>query len=121
MVNRKSISLAVIAVLSVALLLLNGCVPAQEGETGGFNLTAVIMVVVLIALFYLLILRPVRKRQKEQQKLLADLRIGDQVIAAGGIYGIIESMDDESLVIRVESGAKIRVIKQNLMLKRTLN
>ncbi|MBN1191017.1 MAG: preprotein translocase subunit YajC [Dehalococcoidales bacterium] len=76
------------------------------------------MIVILFAMIYFLILRPARKRQKDQQNLLAELKIGDKVIAAGGIYGEIESMDEDSLVIKVESGAKIRVTKQGIQIKR---
>lgn len=109
-----------VSILSTAgLLLFSGCtVAATEENPEGFNWTAVIMIVILFAMIYFLILRPARKRQKDQQNLLAELKIGDKVIAAGGIYGEIESMDEDSLVIKVESGAKIRVTKQGIQIKR---
>jgi len=102
------------------LMLLSSCVPDSTGEGGGFNVTSVIMVVALIALFYFLIFRPMRKRQKDQQKLLSELRPGDKVIAAGGIYGEVESISEDSVVLKVESGARIRVTKQGIMIKRQL-
>ncbi len=101
------------------LLMLNGCVPAAAGEsTGEFNWTAVIMAVVLVGLVYFFIFRPMKNRQKEQQNLIAALKVGDQVITAGGVYGEVDSIDEESLVIKVESGAKIRVLKQGVLVRR---
>ena len=114
---KKIKLMGLLAGLLAASLWLNGCT-ANEAESGWFNWTAVIMVVFLIVLSYFAIVRPMRKRQKEQQKLMSGLKPGDQVIAAGGIYGEIESIAEESLVIKVESGAKLRVTKQNLMVRR---
>ena len=98
--------------------MLNGCTTNGDG-TGGFNWTAVVMVVVLVILSYFSIIRPMRRRQKEQQKLMAALKPGDQVIAAGGIYGEVVKINDDSLVIKVESGVQIRVTKQGLMVRRS--
>jgi preprotein translocase subunit YajC len=43
---------------------------------------------------------------------------GDKVITAGGIFGTIEAVDDETLIIKVESGATIRVLMNSIMVKR---
>jgi preprotein translocase subunit YajC len=110
---------SLLAIALAGLLLLSGCIPTSSGESQGFNWTAVIMVVVLILMAYFLLLRPARKRQADQQKLIAELKPGDQVIAAAGIYGVIDRIDDESVVIIVESGAKIRVLKQGLITRRS--
>jgi preprotein translocase subunit YajC len=105
--------------MTAASLVLSGCFPASdETDSSSFNWTAVIMVAVLLILIYFLIIRPQNSRRKEQQKLLSELKPGDQVIAAGGIYGEVESILEDSVVIRVESGAKIRVMKQGLMIKK---
>ena len=68
--------------------------------------------VFMFAIFYFLIVRPQRQRQQEQQKALAALKVGDRVITIGGVYGQIDSMDERSVVIRVESGALLRVHRQ---------
>ncbi len=102
-------------------LVLTGCITAsdQTESSDTFNWTAVVMVIILLLLLYFLIIRPQNSRRKEQQKLLSELKPGDQVIAAGGIYGEVDSISEESVVIKVESGAKIRVMKQGLMIKRS--
>ena len=68
--------------------------------------------VLMFAFFYFLIIRPQRKRQQEHQATLATLKVGERVITIGGLYGEIESMRDDSLVLRVESGASIRFSRQ---------
>jgi preprotein translocase subunit YajC len=120
MVTKNTILTLGFLVGLLGLLSLSGCVPTADGEAdgGGFNYTAVAMVVVLLGLLYFMIIRPQNSRRKVQQKLISELKPGDQVIAAGGIYGEVESISEESVVIKVESGAKIRVMKQGLMIKR---
>jgi preprotein translocase subunit YajC len=117
--RSRLLSFIVLAGLFAVLSLLSGCAPTETGENPGFNWLAVIMVVILLILIYFFLIRPMNKRRKEQQKLMAVLRPGDHVIAAGGIYGVVENISEESLVIRVESGAKIRVTKAGLMIKRS--
>jgi len=45
---------------------------------------------------------------------MQELRRGDKVITAGGIYGVVESLSDDSIVIKVESGATIRVARDSV-------
>ena len=121
MTSKKTIFLGILAALS-AMFLLTGCVPANgtSGEgSGGFSWMTIVMVVALIAIFYFLIIRPQSTRRKEQQKMMEGLQPGDRVITAGGIYGEIESVSEDSVVIKIESGAKMRVTKQALVVKRS--
>ena len=55
--------------------------------------------------------RPIRQREKQHDELVEDIQRGDLVITAGGIYGRVESIDEDSVVLKVESGATIRVTK----------
>lgn len=63
----------------------------------------IIMLVVLFALMYLFVLRPQQKKQKEEQKLRDDVRVGDQITTIGGIMGRVVTVREDSLVI--ETGA----------------
>jgi len=74
----------------------------------------IIFLVAIFLMFYFLMIRPQRKRQKEHEELISQLRGGDSVITAGGIYGRIESVGQDSVVVRVESGATIRVAKGSI-------
>ena len=75
--------------------------------------------VFMFVVFYFLIIRPQRKRQQDQQAILAALKPGDRIITIGGIYGQIENMNEDSLVIKVESGTNIRIARQAVAYKQT--
>jgi len=76
-----------------------------------------IFIVVLFGLMYFVLIRPQRKRQREHQDMLTELQKGAKVITAGGIYGQIESVSDDSFVLRIESGASIRIAKSSVIAK----
>ena len=78
----------------------------------------IIFLVVIFVMFYFFMIRPQRKRQKEHEELLSQLRSGDRVITAGGIYGRVESVDQDSVVLRVESGATMSVDRSSVAGKR---
>ena len=81
------------------------------------TLTLLFFMLLMFAGFYLLIIRPQQKRQKKQQEMLAELKRGDRVVTIGGIYGIIEAIDEKSLVIKTESGAQLRLVRGGVAMK----
>ena len=112
--------LGLLAVLMVSLLILGGCIPQEtpaEGE-GGFPFQTILLLVVLFGLMYLILIRPQRKRQKEHQQLVAELRRGDKVITAGGIYGQIESVSEDTIVLRIGTETTVKVAKSSVALRR---
>ncbi len=76
------------------------------------------IVVLLVAMFYFLTIRPIRQREKQHDQLVIELEKGDMVITAGGVYGEVDAIDEDSVVLKVESGAKIRVTKGGVVAKR---
>ncbi|HEU67920.1 MAG TPA: preprotein translocase subunit YajC [Candidatus Acetothermia bacterium] len=79
-------------------------------------ITLVVMLVAFAAIFYFLLIRPQRRRQKEHRDLLGSLKRGDRVVTAGGILGTIEEMSDDSVVLVVEDG-KLRLSKGSIVAK----
>jgi preprotein translocase subunit YajC len=68
--------------------------------------------VLMFAAMYFLLIAPQRKKQKEHEKMLAALAAGDEVVTAGGIYGVITQVKDDRFVIRIGSdNAKVEVGK----------
>jgi len=116
--KNKILNLGLIVGLVITLASIGGCVPA--GEPGGeANIwTMLIPLVLIVAIFYFIMIRPQRKKQKEHQQLVEELKRGDRVITAGGIYGVIESTSEDSIVIKVESGTTIRVARNSVTIKR---
>ena len=113
MEKNKMLNLGLIVGVVVSLLFIGGCVPA-EGQEGGFDPTIIIFMVLIFGIFYFLFIRPQRKRRKEHQELVEELKVGDRVITIGGIYGKIESLSQDSVVLRIESGATIRVARNGI-------
>ena len=70
----------------------------------------------LIAIFYLLLFRPQRKKQKEHQKLLSELKKGDRVVTTGGMFGTIFAIDDERnrVVIKIGDNTKLEFLKSSI-------
>ena len=117
--KRKMLILGLMVGLLITLLVfIGGCVAPEGAEGGGFDWTWIVFLVAIFAVFYFFLIRPQRKRQKEHQHLVEELQRGDRVITIGGIYGQIESISDESVVLKIESGTTIRVARSGIAGKR---
>ncbi|APV45194.1 preprotein translocase subunit YajC [Dehalogenimonas formicexedens] len=81
------------------------------------TVTLVGFMVLMFVMFYFLIIRPQQKRAKSQQAMLADLKRGDKIITIGGIFGVIEAIDEKSVVIKTESGAMLRLVRGGVAMK----
>jgi preprotein translocase subunit YajC len=68
-----------------------------------------IVLVALFGLFWLLVLRPQRRRQVEQLQMQDSLRIDDEVVTAGGIRGHVRRLDEEVLTVEIAPGVEVRV------------
>ncbi len=87
---------------------------AAETTSGSAWQVLLVYAVVIGALFYFLMVRPQRNRLRRHQELVNTLSPGDLVTTIGGIYGTIEHMDDESAVLQVEGGGRLRVARRAL-------
>ena len=116
--KNKALVLGLVAALLISVVLTGGCLPSEApaGE-GTDNWMLIVFLVLIFAVLYFLMIRPQRKRQQEHQRLVEELKKGDNVVTAGGIYGVIESLSEESIVIKVESGATMRVARGSVALK----
>ncbi|MBI2860407.1 MAG: preprotein translocase subunit YajC [Chloroflexi bacterium] len=78
----------------------------------------IIFLVLIFAAFYFLMVRPQRRRQKQHHDFVRELTRGDRVVTAGGIYGTIESLDEDSVVLKIESGTTIRIARGSVIGRR---
>ena len=84
--------------------------PAPSGGAGG-GLTAFLPLILMFVVFYFLLIYPQRKKQKQHQQMLAQLKRGDQVVVAGGIYGVIEGLTDTVAKVKVAENVLIDVAR----------
>ncbi len=70
----------------------------------------IVPMLLIFGVMYLLVIRPQSKRAKETQRMLADLKKGDEVVTTGGIIGRISGMKDNSeIILQVQEGVRLRV------------
>lgn len=124
---NKILKIGLVAGLLVtALVVFSGCFGAtstsDNGTSSGSSASSIwpmlIFLVVIFALFYFVMIRPQRKRQKEHQTMMEGLQKGDRVVTAGGIYGTIESLSEDTVVIKVEGGTTLRVARGSVAVRR---
>lgn len=126
--KRKLLIITLVIGLVTTMALLASCYPATtdtgtEDETAGSPWTSSLLmigfVVLIFVMMYFFTIRPQRKRQQEQTKMIDELRRGDKVVTIGGLYGTIENVSEDSITIRVDSGTTMRFVKSAIATKLT--
>jgi|TARA_Y100001949_G_C15750568_1_gene227692 preprotein translocase subunit YajC len=69
---------------------------------------------IMLGIFYFLLIAPMRKRQKQQDQMIKDLKTGDPVLTVGGIYGTIVGIKDDRLTLRIADQVKVNVAKSSI-------
>jgi len=91
--------------------------PPQGGGQGDpimGLLASLLPLVLIIAVFYFLLIRPQQKRAKEHRQMLENLKRGDRVITVGGVYGVVESVNPNTVVLKIAEGVKVKFSKQSV-------
>lgn len=88
-----------------------GNFPLLQAGGGGQLATTFVTFGLVFVIFYFLIIRPQHKKQKEARAMLSALKKGDRVATIGGIRGVINSVKDDSVVIKVDDNTKIEFSK----------
>lgn len=65
----------------------------------------------MIALFYFMLIRPQKRREKERQALLSAVKTGDRVLFAGGFLGVVANVKDKTLVVKIADGVKVEIVR----------
>ena len=87
---------------------------AQQPAAGG-GASFWIMIILLFSVMWLFMIRPQRKQQKELEKFRNELKKGDKVVTAGGIYGTVAEIQERSVLIKVDGEVKLRVDKNSIV------
>ena len=106
----------------VASALILAAAPPSQGapqQQGGF-LWLMIPYALIFVVFYFLMIRPTRQRQKEHSQLLAALKPGDRVVCAGGIHATVVGVTDATVQVRIADQVRVDVEKASITtVKRT--
>lgn len=88
--------------------------PAPAGGEGAAPQSGAFMFVwlgLMVALFYFMLIRPQKRREKERQALLNAVKTGDRVLFAGGILGVVANVKEKTLVVKIADGVKVEVVR----------
>lgn len=88
------------------------------GQQGGL-MGMMLPLAMFAAIFYFMIIRPQKKKQKAHDDMLASISKGDTVITAGGFFGIVRDILDDSYIIELDEGVKARILKSSISMKKT--
>jgi preprotein translocase subunit YajC len=80
--------------------------PAPGGGFGFF-----VPFIFLFVIMYFIMLRPQKKRQQEQQRLIASLKTGDRVVTSAGIHGLIANVKETTVMLKVADNVKVELEK----------
>jgi preprotein translocase subunit YajC len=75
-------------------------------------MAGLIVLALLLVVFWMVLVRPQRSRTREQQELIASLEPGDEIVTAGGLYGVIERIEGDVLHLKVADGVVLRTARR---------
>ena len=84
---------------------------AQTGAQPGFSIWPLVFI---FGLGYMLIIRPQNRMRKEQDRMRAELKNGDEVLTVGGLYGTVVGLREERIQLRISDGVRVEVARQRI-------
>lgn len=85
--------------------------PAAGQPQAGNPLLQLAPMILIFVMFYFVLIRPQRKKQQELAAQIAALKGGDQIVTNGGIYGVISSLQEKTLTLKIADNVKIKIDK----------
>ncbi len=92
---------------------------AQPGGIGGM-ISGFLPLILIFVIFYFLLIRPQSKKAKDHRNMLENLKRGDKVVTSGGIYGVIESIEPNKIILKIAENVKIKVSRSAITSLRTI-
>jgi len=77
------------------------------------------MMVLMFAILYFFMIRPQQKKAKDQKKFVEEIKKGDYIVTIGGLHGRIAEVEDDTFVVEVERGARIKFSKSAVSMEST--
>jgi len=86
----------------------------QPGGGGGSSLMSFLPIILIFVIFYFLLIRPQQKRTKDHRALLSNLKLGDQVLTSGGIYGRVTGLRDDVVTLEISDKVRVKVSRGHI-------
>ena len=83
----------------------------MEGMEGVLTMASTVLpLVLMVVVFYFLLIRPQKKKEKETQRMRNSIQVGDEIVTAGGIVGLVVSIKEDTVVIETGNDrSKVRI------------
>ena len=101
-----------------SVLPFDACVVLAMGtppEGGISPLVQLLPFALILGIFYLVILLPMRRRQKKVQEFLDALKVGDKVVTSGGLYGVVTKLGERALQIQIADRVRVEVSRSAIV------
>jgi preprotein translocase subunit YajC len=90
-----------------------GTQPGGGGGSGS-QIWSFLPIILIFVIFYFLLIRPQQKQRKEHQSLLSNLKVGDNVLTSGGIYGRVTGLKDDKVTVEISDKVRVKVNRGNI-------
>lgn len=91
----------------------------MQPEGQGSSTMSIVFLVLIFVVFWLFMIRPQVKKQKQQQKFKETIAKGDKIITIGGVHGKILEVQDTAFIIEVEGGNRLKIEKSAISMEST--
>ena len=100
-----------------------GAATGEGGAAGGAQgmVGMLFPLAVFVLIFYFFIIRPQRKRQKQHDNLISGIGRGDQIVTIGGFFGTVREVRDDTFLIELAEGVRVRILKSAVQTKRVVS
>jgi len=88
-------------------------------QAQGNNWSFPLMMVAMFAILYFFMIRPQQKKAKDQKKFTEEIKKGDYVVTIGGVHGRVAEIEDDTIIVEVERGVRIRFSKSAVSMEST--
>ncbi|NLB65616.1 MAG: preprotein translocase subunit YajC [Lentisphaerae bacterium] len=92
------------------LAMAGGQAPGAEGG-GQSSYFMFVWLGLMVMLFYFMLIRPQRRREKERQELLSAVKTGDRVLFSGGLLGVVSNVKEKTLMVKIADGVRVEIVR----------
>lgn len=90
---------------------MNAIALLQSAGGGASTFASFVPILAMVAIFYFLVIAPANKQRRKTQEMLSALKKGDRVVTTGGIYGTVQSVEAETVYLKIAENVRVKVAR----------